>query len=766
MSSPDRVRRVWVSYPIPISKTPFVRSSLAHHEYRAIVPALQGAAELALYSTTPRVPIGRDDAPITASVTYTTASYFSVAGARFSSGRPFTDAESNVRDAARVAVVSDAFRRRYFGGAPDVIGQAIRVGGAEYTVIGVTATGFTGVDLQANEIWLPLGVFPTRDVPRVSFWDSSVILFSAIARLSSDAADRAVEERASTAYRHAPVTDFPVSDSARVAFRSIIAARGLGDTAREVSIALRLAVSGLFVLLLAAANVVNLLLACAVARRREVAVRMALGVSRARLARLFMSEALLLSFAAGLAALVAAHFAGAFLRSLLMPEVTFGSGPIGPLVVTVTFGLSLATGVGAGFFTAVYMGRRDVTHSLKSGTHGNDHGNSTASKVLVGTQAAFSAMALVGALLVVRSLVNVQHERIGFDVGRLAFASITLPYGERPDSSEFAAKMRGVGEEVRRMPGVEAVAFTRDEPMTGFSRIRFYTATDSSEGPDRKLPTASYVSADYFRAVGLGFTRGASFSDESESAATAVVVNAALANTFWPSRDPIGQCIYVQSRSTPCLTIVGVVENAIRDGVLEERAPQVYLPIFKSIRGRRPPTIMVLRADPSRLGPAMTRASASLRSSFARGVPAVTRMSDRVAPQYRAWRLSAALFSAFGALALAIAALGIYSSVSYAVSQRTRELGIRLALGATASRVANEVVARGTGPVLAGGLLGVILAIPGARLVSALLYNTVPYDPVMLASVLTLLMLVGVTAAAIPALRAARIDPVRSLSTE
>jgi putative ABC transport system permease protein len=766
VAAPKQVRRLWVEQPIGIAKVQSIEHTLTYHAYRVVAAAISDKALLALYATQANVPIGRADAPATATLTYATSTYFPALGVGPLLGRTFTDAEADVHSAERVVVVGYSFWRDRLGGDARAIGSTLTIDDRVFTVIGVAPPGFSGIDLQESELWVPLGTFPTRETARVSFWDSSVIFFSAFARVAPGTDDRQLEARATTAYRRAPVTDFSPNPDAQLFFRSIIDARGPGAESKEVSIAVRLGIVAVLILIITVANVVNLLLAHAMMRRREAAVRLALGISRARLMRLFIVESVLLSIAAGAAALVSAQVTGAVLRSLLLPGIHVADGVLRWQVVVVAMAASVITGIVAGWVPAVRGSTLELTHSLKTAALHGTADRSILPTILVGAQAALSVLLLVGAALCVASLMNVQRLRIGFDVTRLAYARISLPEGQRADTGAFANDMRAAGDRVRGVPGVEAVAFARNEPMTWPGRLVLYTATDSSgagNGPDA---VPNYVSGNFFNAIGSRFLRGRTFSDSSSSSANLVVVNQALARAFWPDRDPIGECVRIQQRNGPCLTVSGVVADAIVQQLTEQPTPQLYLPIFQSVRGQRPPSVMVIRADAQRLEFAMAQAARALHDEFPRGEPSVVSMGDRLAPQYRPWRLGATLFSVFGVLALAVAALGIYGNVAHSVAQRRHEIGIRIALGATYRDIIKDVVGRGVRPVVIGGVVGAASAIVGARLISSLLYGVVPWNPFLIASVVSTLVLVAALAAFTPGWRASRIDPVRAMAAD
>jgi hypothetical protein len=256
-----QLRRVWIQHPAGATARLYSSSKLSYHHYRAIASALRDQAKLALYATQPNIDIGQGDSPSRATVTYATASYFDALGVRPARGRWFTEPEADVNASARVAVVSDAMWRKHLRADSAVIGSTLVVASKSYIVIGVAPPRFSGVDLEATDVWLPLGTLPTHEVPRVSFWESSVIFFSVFVRVPGAVSEPLLEQRATLAYRHSPTTDFPPSDEGRIFLRSIIDGRGIGERPREVSIALRLGIVAFVILLITVANVVNLLVA-------------------------------------------------------------------------------------------------------------------------------------------------------------------------------------------------------------------------------------------------------------------------------------------------------------------------------------------------------------------------------------------------------------------------------------------------------------------------------------------------------------------------
>jgi hypothetical protein len=305
------------------------------------------------------------------------------------------------------------------------------------------------------------------------------------------------------------------------------------------------------------------------------------------------------------------------------------------------------------------------------------------------------------------------------------------------------------------------------EPMQGFSFVTFYTGADSSASFRARTPMVAPVSPGFFRAAGIKMLRGPGFSGTADDQpAREVVVNEAAASLLWPGRDAMGQCVRLVKRDHPCHTVVGVVENVRLARVIEpEAAAQMYLPLGDSSLPWAGGTLVV-RTLPNGEAAASAELRAALRASFPAGEPFVTPMTKNLEPEYRPWRLGASLFTAFGLLALVVSVVGIYSTVSYTVSQRTHEFGVRIALGARTTDILRHVVARALRPVAVGAALGVALALAAGRLVAGLLYGERPWDPWVLALVAAALLVAAVPAALGPAWRASRADPVSALRSE
>jgi predicted permease len=701
---------------------------------------------------------------------YASANYFTVLGVRAAAGRVYSTEEDRLGRGAPVIVVSHAFARDRLGGGA-AIGRTVTIGRVPYTVIGVLSPAFTGLDLQAADVWIPLGAMPTPSWMRVPWWESpNSYAFRAVQRELPGADRRRADARATLFLRATNREQNPrYPDTLMTATTGgIVEAQGPGKPGQEMVISTRLGGVAVIVLIIACANVMNLLLARALQRRREIAVRLALGISRSRLVRLLLLESLLVAALAAACAVPAAAWGGSLLRSLLLPDITWVQPAVDGRVALFTLGVALLAGLVAGVVPAVQASRPDVTSALKAGAREGRESGSRLRGALVATQAALSVLLLVGAALFVRSLHNVQALDIGYDASRLLFAGERFAEGAAPTAATVNVAMREIAQRLEGRPGIEAVARTFIEPMRGWSFVSFFWGADSSGSLGARLPTLSAVTPGFFRATGIRLLRGTGFTGgDVDGAPPELVLNEAMAALLWPGRDAIGQCVRFDKRGNPCHTVVGIVETVRRDHVIEkESAAQFYVPLGGTLAQGWQGGTLVVRTSPGGAAGAETAVRAELRAAFPAGAPVVTAMTKNLEPEYRPWRLGARLFTAFGLLALLVSLVGIYSTVSYGVSQRTHEFGVRIALGARTADVLRHVVARGLRAVAIGVGLGIGLSLAAGRLIAALLYGVKPGDPLVLVLASAALLAAAVLAALVPAWRAARVDPVAALRAE
>ena len=766
VAEPAALRRVWVTHYQIGDGVPFTTTAMNYPMYQAIAAAAPDPGRVAVFTVDGALRQGPARSAPRIRGAYASASYFPVLGVRPERGRFYTADEARPGSGAQVVVLSHHFWRTRLGADAGVIGKTIPIGRQTYTIIGIARRSFTGLDLEPVDVWMPLGSMPAPPWVRGPWWESSSLYgFRAIQRLGPGTGVREFEQRATAAVRVVNRRQRPAypDTSMTVSTGPIVEARGPGKPGQELLISTRLGAVGVAMLFIAWANVINLLLARAVRRRREIAVRLALGISRWRLVRLLTVETLLLASIASVGALIAGWWGGRLLRSLLLPEVEWIDSPMDWRVVLFTISVALVSGLLAGIVPAIQSSNPRLADALKAGSRGGS-GRSRLRGVLVVTQAALSVVLLVGAALFVRSLQNVQGLDIGFDADRLVFGEVRFDEGAAPPDAVVGAVMEQIASRLRSRTGVEDVARAGMQPMRGISFITFFSGADSSGSFTRNHPVVSLVTSSFFRAAGIRVVRGSTFSRDD---ASEVVVNEAMARLLWPGREPLGQCMRFVKRENPCYRVVGVVETVRRDKVIErEPAPQYYLPLGNVPTEGWHGTTLVARARAGAHAAATAELRDALRRAFPNAEVRVVPMTANLEPEYRPWRLGATLFTAVGVLALVVALVGIYSTVSYGVSQRTHEFGVRMALGARMGDVLRHVLAGALRVVMAGVAVGIALSLAAGRLVAALLYGVQPGDPAVVLAVAGCLLGVAALAALLPAWRAAQVDPALALKAE
>ena len=762
---PEGVRRVWMlrHYSIGIQYS----TVATYVQLEAIRGAVGNRAQAAVYRIPESMRVGLGEVTTQAQVTYAGDGYFEMLGVRPSIGRLFSPEENRVDASIPVVVLSQAYWKRAYDGNPDVLGQTITLAGTKYTIIGVAANEFTGVDLNAADAWLPISMSASTSVGQLPWWKNKRANgLTILVRASAGANERELEQRITTVLRHPDVAMITSDTGTTAQFGGIIATNGPGQKSKEEQIAVRLVGVSLIVLIIACANVVNLLLARAVRRRREIAVRLALGVSKSRLIRLLLAESAVIASLAALIAVVVAYWGGSLLRKVLLPQIHWASGPLDWRVVALALFTAIGAGLIAGLIPALQSASPELTGALKIGAGSETVQHSRLRASLVVAQSALSVVLLVGAMLFVKSLSNVQSLDIGYDAASTVIASVRFDGGQR--DSAVAARIPELADRLRGTPGVDGAALTSVRPMSDISFMTMFGESDSIRVPGF-FPIVTGVSRGFFAATGLRVLRGEDFPPRGSATPRSVIVNQSMAKALWPGLEPIGQCLRFGARTEPCFRVSAVVENARRGEIIEkDDAPQYFLSfdnIPDSAKWIRPYHV-ALRVSPARYAAVANEIRANVRAVFPEGIPVITRLSETIDPQYRPWRLGALLFSGLGILALLVAVVGIYSTVSYGVNQRVHEFGVRIALGASAQDVLSLVVGAGVKTVAIGVALGVVLALIAGRLIATLLYGIAPRDPVVLASVSATLLVISVLAALAPAWRASRVDPVTALRAD
>ncbi|AHG93097.1 permease (plasmid) [Gemmatirosa kalamazoonensis] len=706
------------------------------------------------------------------------ASFFRFYDARPTLGRFFTAREDTVPAGAPVAVLGHAFWRTRYGGRADVLGKTLRVGTVLCTIVGVAPDGFVGMtDERPPAVFIPITTFAgSIQSPETSrgyytsySWGWLQMLVRRKPGVTADAATAdltSAYERSWAAQRAQEPGLAPTAIARPTALAGPVSLERGPQASASARVATWLGGVAIAVLLVACANVANLLLARALARRREISMRLALGAGRRRVLGMLLSESLLLALLGGVVGVLAAQFGGAVLRALFLPAGTAGGALGDPRTLLVVAATAVLAGLTTGLMPALGARRNDLTTTLRAGDRGGTATRSRARTVLLVFQGALSVTLLVGAGLFVRSFHNVQSLRLGFDADPVLYVAPNLR-GATLSKEERTALGARLLEAARTMPGVEAAALGASVPLSDTWGQSFTVpGVDSVSRFGRFTVQAS--TGDYFRTMGTRLLRGRPITDDDRADTPPVaVVSEGMASTLWPGRDAIGQCIKIRdgAKDPPCTTVVGIVENIKQTGLGDDQRQQYYLARPQARNGQRPLVFVRMRdGDARHHAESLRRRLQALMPGA--GYVTVTPMRDVVDPRMQSWRLGATLFAAFGALALLVAAVGLYAVIAYDVARQTRDIGVRLALGARAGAVLRLVLGAGLRLAASGLAIGGVIALVGARRMAPLLFGESPNDPLVYGAVGAVLLAVAVVACAIPAARAARVDPSVTLRAE
>ena len=695
-------------------------------------------------------------------------------GVRPRLGRFFTAEEDRPPVGTAVAVLGYDFWQTSFGGDPGVLGRTVRVGGDQYQVIGVAPPGFSGIDLRRVDVWLPVSV--AANSIGGSDWHTmrDMIWLQVVGRMRPGATDAELDAQLALAYPRW-IASRPGTTGAELARLKPASYAGPIQRDRgparseDAKVATWLAGVSLIVLLIACANVANLLLARAMRRRRELAVRLALGAGRGRLAAQLLTEAVLLALLGAGAGLLVARWGGGRVRATLLPEVAWPETLTDGRVLAFTLASAVAAGLLAGVVPALQASRPRLTAALAGGQRGGGLQRSRARTTLLVTQAALSAVLLIGAGLFVRSLRNVTSADLGYDQRKVFMVELDTR-GSGYTSAEESELQKRLHERLRTIPGVESVSRSGTAPFySGAMRGISVPGLDSIPTLPTGRPWFNPVTPEYFRTMGTSIVRGRGFTpDDRRGAEPVLIVNETMARLLWPGQDALGKCVKIGDASSPCSTVVGVAEEARWNEIRPEPVMQFYAPMEQQ-PSRGLGTIFVrpaarTNAEFVAVGERVRRAA--LAESPKLGFVTIRPLADLVEPSIRPWRLGATLFGAFGLLALVVTTVGLYGVLAYAVAQRTHEMGVRLALGARAADVLRLVVGEGLRLVAAGVALGSAVALYGGRWIESLLYGVSARDPLTVGVVGLTLLAVAVAASWVPAWRATRVDPNVALRAE
>jgi putative ABC transport system permease protein len=677
-----------------------------------------------------------------------TPSLFSMLGIKPILGRSFVDAEERP-DSAKVAMISEGLWKRRFGGDPSVVGRNLTLNGVETTIVGIAPPSLSL--LPSGDFWIPLTIDPGREIRL-----NHVIL--AVGRLRTGASlEQAQAEMnvvANQVGQQYPemkewgihLVDFYhwfVNEQLRTALVVLLCAVGC-------------------VLLIASANVANLLLARAASRQKEIAVRTAMGATRSRLLGQLLVESLVLSTLGGAAGLLAALWAvdaiNAVIPPNLLPVPTVG---IDGTVLLFALALTIVTGLLFGIAPAWHAANSDLNDVLKQATRSSVGARPRLRNGLAAAELALATILLIGAGLLTQSLLRLQHVSLGFQPDHLLTFQLALPQAKYP-GEQAVAFHRTVLQSMRALPGAFGAAMSSGIPFGSgnYTTSPIGTSGPSPLPPDAAVPTDwRVVSPGFFQTMHIPVLRGRDFRDaDGPGAPPVVIVSQVTARRFWGDSDPLGRTLHRQGDPTHPFTVVGVVGD-VRHTTLDQESPAIYYPLGPRVGVMD----VVVRTEPrpETMLPAIRQRIHELDPALP--VSTVRTMDEWVSNNAAQPRLNAILLAVFAGVAMLIAAIGIYGVLAYSVNQRTREIGLRMALGAPRGQVLRLIVREGMTVGAIGIVAGIVAALALSRVLASLVFDVPVRDPLTYAAVAAALALVALAACVIPARKASRVDPMVAL---
>ena len=694
--------------------------------------------------------------------------YFSLLGVAASAGRVLTPRDDSDAAAMPPVLLSHAFWRGRFAGSPAAIGAPLRLNDRMFVIVGVAAETFHDVGALASaDLWVPLSSHDQLLRGNLADWFMlrAARVCTMVARLKPGTSPPAAQA-ALDLLGAALASEFPSENSGRGFMAVPLAQTIVPPTQRRTYVLGGSLLVGIvaLVLLIACANVANLLLGRAIERRREFGVRLALGASRERLLAQLLLEGLALSAAAGSVALLSAVSARAALLRLvpagLRPNLDFA---VDGRVLAFTIAVSLIATLVFALAPALRVARADAAAMLDIAGHPVGRSHITGVRGIVAAQTALSYVAVVAALLFVRSLLNLQAADLGFDITHAAV--VTVDFASRGyDAARAQQAVTQVLERVRAQPGVESASAADSPPLRGgFRRTTFPDGADTADPAHGRMNTTFAVAPGFFHAAGLRLERGRDFTEhDDDSTPMVAVVNDAAARAMWPGLDPIGRRMKFLLQTWEVI-VVGVVNTATVNTIGEPPQPVVYFPLRQHF-ARRLTLYVKARSDS---GAAAADTVAAIRAIDPDLRAERVRAGEQIVDDSLAGRRAGTrLLLVFGALALFLSAVGVYSVASYSVARRTREMAIRGALGATRQRIVRMIVGQSLVPVAAGLAAGAVAAAFATRAVAALTFGIAAVDSVAFVSAALVMLLVPAGAAFLAATRSTHLEPMQALRVE
>jgi putative ABC transport system permease protein len=693
--------------------------------------------------------------------------YFSMLGISARLGRVFGSGDA-ADGFSEAAVISDTLWASGFGRDPGVLGRKVLIDNDPYTIVGVLPPGFRhpGSTVATDvDVWMTAGFradpFP-RPLRGLRLLPGAIgLLKPAVSREQAQSRLDALASQLRAEYPN----DYPAGSGWSVEAEPL--QESLVGNVRPMLLVLMGAV--VLIILLASVNIANLLLARASGRQREMAVRLALGASPSRMLRQLLTESVILSLVSGVAGVLMAIAALHFVRFLPAQISRLAEVQMDWTVLLFALLVCLLAGLGFGLVPAIQSSRADLAMAIREGARGSGTSLRTSRLrgLLIASELALAVVLMVGAGLLLRTFWGLLRENPGFDPSNVVAAGIWLPVPNNPALDRYAQPevlnsfVREAVHRLKTIPGVELASMTTDLPVTHSARRGIINIEDRPvESGKGLIAEVTRVTPDYFNVLRASLARGRFFSEDDQAGKPlALIVDESTARSFWPDRDPLGRRLSIGRAATnpPWWIVVGVIKDIRNDGLDQSGTPHIYSPMYQ-VPGIKAMSVALRTSLPATmLGPQIRREIQALDPNLP--VFNIRTMNEVIDASLAPRRFSAELVAVFAAVALLLASVGTYGLLAYMVGQRSHEIGVRMALGATPGAINRMILRRGAALAGAGILAGIILSGIAAPMIAALLYGVRPIDPAVFLAVPVVLMAVALLASYVPARRAARVDP-------
>ncbi|HEY4219367.1 MAG TPA: ABC transporter permease [Gemmatimonadaceae bacterium] len=753
---PEQLLRTWQSFTTPTSSVPGAISAVNLDDWRARRRVLADIGGYWFSDGQSGTDMTGTGEPQRLSATFVTPGFWNALAVPPALGRVPRDDEMVRGSNDRLVVLSYAFWQRQFGGARSVVGSRVTLGGETYEIVGVMPESFRFPSSHAD-LYIPFSTIPDNAIPRLR----PVRILSMVARMKPGVTVAQANAEVNS-IAHVLAEEYPTDNENGPTALALPLQESIVGNVRTSLLVLLGAVG--FVLLIASVNLAGLLLARATSRERELAVRAALGAAQSRLVRQLFTESLVLACIGGTLGIFVA-------KAGMQLLITMGGNQLPRVddiridghVLLFTVGLSILTGIAFGLVPAIRASHPELQRVLREGSRGSTRGGGRLRDALVVAEVALAMVLVVGAGLMTRSFIELTHVDLGFTPENRLAVNYTISTARHSAPGEYIRVYREMLDKVRSVPGVVAAGAIRDLPFHGEGEPIGFTPPGGAPSVNGNGPTAilMFTSDGFFNAIGIPLLAGRDLSQQDRQGAPSVfVVNQAFAKRYFDGRNPVGQLLTVGKSQVP---IVGLVGDVRQKAVDEAPEPRIYASVYQIsrvkvnlvVRTRENPQLMIKRVEDAihAVDPQQT-------------ITAAFTLDDAVGEAVARPRLLTLLLGLFGAMGLVLGALGIYGVLAYLVTQRTREIGVRLALGAQRRNVLTMVLGSGLRLAAIGVVIGIAGALALTRLMSGVLYGVSATDPLTFGMVGLVLLGVAAIASGVPAWRAMRVDPVEALRSE